>query len=117
MTFIAKGAAAGVALALSLGAASLIAEARTSGNHDHPANHGMAVSAVAKSDSTSGEAHGDAVSAVARSDAGGTHAASTPAPSTHGSAVSTLATTTPLMGEAKGDAISALARNGHGKTQ
>jgi len=112
MTFMAKGVAVGLALAVSLGAASISADARTPGHHKHPANHGAAVSAVARSDSTTGEAHGDAVSAVARSNAGRAETAAT-----HGNAVSTLATGTTMTGEAKGDAISALARSGHGRAK
>lgn len=115
MMLIAKGAVAGLALAVSLAGASMTADARTAGHHHkHPANHGAAVSAVARSTSTTGEAHGDAVSAVARSDAG---RSGTSAMSTQGNAVSTLATATTLSGEAKGDAVSALARNGHGKAK
>ena len=86
--------AAGVALAVSLGAASISADARTPGHHKHPANHGAAVSAVA------------------RSNAGRAETAAT-----QGSAVSTLATGTTMTGEAKGDAISALARSGHGRAK
>ncbi len=114
MTLAGKGVVAGLALALSLAAASGVADARTPGHHKHrvhPANHGAAVSAVAKSDATTGEAHGDAVSAVARSDAGKSSTnASSNAQNTQGSTISTLAQTTTATGEAKGDAISAAAQ-------
>jgi hypothetical protein len=111
-----KGAAVAIVGALALGSGSdaLAADGHSRHGHKHPANHGAAVSAVARSDATTGEAHGDAVSAVARSNAGGTPPTSA---STSGNAVSTLATTTAMTGEAKGDAISALARNGHGKAK
>jgi hypothetical protein len=108
-----KGAAFAIvgALAIGSGADALAADGQGRHKAKHPANHGAAVSAVARSDATTGDAHGDAVSAVARSNAG-THATST-----SGNTVSTLATTTTLTGEAKGDAVSALASHGHGRAK
>ncbi len=111
MTLFAKGAAAGLALAVSLGAASILADARSSGDHKHPTDHGAAVSAVARSDGTTGEAHGDAVSAVARSNGGSSGSSISAIATGFGAQISALAHAT--TGTGKGDIISAMAQT-HG---
>ena len=99
MSFMTKLGLGGLAVALSLGTAFTVAEAHGMDQSTRKSDHGSAVSAVAKSDATTGEAHGDAVSAAAKVNAGMSGA-------THGNAISTLATTTTLTGAATGEAIS-----------
>lgn len=114
MTILAKGTAVGLALALSFGAASVAADARTVGDHHkQPANNGAAVSAVARSSSTSGEEHGDAVSAAARSNDEANGSAISAIASGFGATISALAKAT--TGANKGDTISDAAQM-HGAT-
>ncbi len=115
--------ALGGILAIGLPAGFVLAAA----NHDA---RGDAVSAVASSTTTLGEAHGDAVSTAARSSSGGsringgimpdrTVGGSTNAGSdAHGDAVSTIARDSSMVGgrnDNHGGAVSAVARKDAGK--
>ena len=95
----------GLAVALSLGTAVTVADASGHDMHTRAANHGAAVSAVARSESTTGEAHGDAVSAVAKK-APTDNDVDKDNDAANGSRISVLATTTTARGAAKGEVIS-----------
>lgn len=106
-----------LALAASLGTASVVAEAQAT---EEASDHGTAVSAVAKSDATTGRAHGEAVSAIAKGDAGKAEEAG----GNSGSSMSDIATgfgatisalAKAATGEDRGATISAAAKV-HGAT-
>lgn len=90
----------------------------------HPANHGAAVSAVARDHSLTGKAHGAAVSAVARANGqahrhagkpGGSDESGESGSSGRGSTISTLARSTKATGAGKGAAISTAASGGRSR--